>query len=593
LLKLSQLSVASLYKKEKGTIWKLASAEIIEEKEFHAVIDETRVWLTDNKDRKLSMVPFLIIPSDFGELKNESHLFVYESYTGKTLKFFSPESIVKETSGDILKRLNILLREKQKEIPFTPELLTKETFLERITEENKFVLETLVNEKKIIPGVYQHREAMELTLREWIGARANIFFIAAEAGSGKTNLLVEIQKQYTERQLPSLFIRATRMEKKSLKAEIAYQLNLDEAFGLNQFTSVAGTQADPTFFLIDGLNEAENAETIWREIIELSAFFEPGSVKFIITNRANGKDELDRYEISDEEQNLLYGENKDNEKGLGAFTFWLTALDMNEMKSAWKNYAAIEKSKFKPNFTFDAIAEFDRGLYNQINNPLILRLFLEVYNGKSLPKKGGNHLHIWKDWFATFTTEEQTFMRLLANEIWQKGTNELLFDDVIKSEKLKVYFENDISKFPYDKLKKNGWISRYSKGLDSYIGFTVEGLLLYLLGIQLDQQEPKVDFKFIENCIETGSKIQKNAVRSYLKELAIKGDLELITALIDKGNDLIGICVEPLLLFLKKFGVEETIKQILANPTENDWEALFRLDRRLDDLQCCSCYCNC
>ena len=585
LLKLSKLSEASLYKKENGIIWKLASTELTEEKEFHTSIDETRVWLTDNKERKLSMVPFLIIPSDFGDLKNKSHLFVYESYTGKTLKFFSPESIVKETSGEILQRLNILLRDKQKETPFSPALFTKEAFLERISEENNLVLETLVNEKKVIPGVYQHREAIEIKLREWMGARANIFFIAAEAGSGKTNLLVEIQKQYTERQLASLLIRAARMEKKSLKSEIAYQLNVDESISLEKYTAIAGTQAEPTFFLLDGLNEAENAEAIWREIIEISAYFEPGSVKFVITNRANGKDELERYVISDEEQNLLYGENKDNEKGLGAYTFWLTALDMNEMKAAWESYAFIDKSKFKPNFNFDSIASFDRALYDQINNPLILRLFLEVYSGKPLPQKGGNHLHIWKDWFATFSKEEQAFMRLLAHEIWQKGSNELLFDEVVKSEKLKIYFENDISKLPYDKLKKNGWISRYSKGLDSYIGFTVEGLLLYLLGIQLDEQEPKVDIGFIDEIGENGTKIQKNALRSYLKELAIKGELDLITALIDRGNDLIGICIEPLLLYLKKFGVQETITQILANPTENDWKALFRLDRRLYDLQ--------
>lgn len=53
---------------------------------------------------------------------------------------------------------------------------------------------------------------MEIKLREWIGARANILFIAAEAGSGKTNLLIEMQKQYAAQNLPVLFIRAARME---------------------------------------------------------------------------------------------------------------------------------------------------------------------------------------------------------------------------------------------------------------------------------------------------------------------------------------------------------------------------------------------
>jgi type IV secretory pathway ATPase VirB11/archaellum biosynthesis ATPase len=89
-----------------------------------------------------------------------------------------------------LEKLNLLLRDKQKETPFTPEAFTKDKFLKRIAEENKLLLDTLIAEKKIIPGVYQHREEMEIKLREWIGARANIFFIAAEAGSGKTNLLV-------------------------------------------------------------------------------------------------------------------------------------------------------------------------------------------------------------------------------------------------------------------------------------------------------------------------------------------------------------------------------------------------------------------
>ena len=90
------------------------------------------------------------------------------------------------------------------------------------------MLDTLISEKKIIPGIYQHREEIESKLREWIGAQSSIFFIVAEAGSGKTNLLAEIQKQYTERQLPTLLIRAGRMEKQSLKPQINYLLNLVE-----------------------------------------------------------------------------------------------------------------------------------------------------------------------------------------------------------------------------------------------------------------------------------------------------------------------------------------------------------------------------
>ena len=158
---------------------------------------------------------------------------------------------------------------------------------------------------------------------------------------------------------------------------------------------------------------------------------------------------------------------------------------MKEMKGAWENYVAKDKARFKPQFTFDAIAEFDRGIYNQINNPLILRLFLEIYNGKPLPKKGNKHLHIWSDWLKTFSEAEQSFFTLLADAVWDCGANELLLDDLLQNDFLKPYFTSDVINSPYQRLKNLGWISSYTKDLNSFIGFTVEGSLLYLLGKKL------------------------------------------------------------------------------------------------------------
>jgi tetratricopeptide (TPR) repeat protein len=478
-----------------------------------------------------------------------------------------------------------LLRDKQKEVPFTPQQFTKEAFLNRIAEENKLLLETLIREKKIIPGVYQHREDIEIKLREWIGARANIFFIAAEAGSGKTNLLAEIQKQYAEWDLPSLLIRAGRMEKQSLVAQIAYLLNINLEQGIENYTSLAGTQAEPTFILIDGLNESNHAEAIWQEILSLSTIFEPGSVKFVVTNRANTNADLERYIVSDKEQDFLYGENKDNEKGLVAYAYWLTALDMKEMKGAWENYVAKDKARFKPKFTFDAIAEFDRGIYNHINIPLILRLFLEIYNGKPLPKKGNKHLHIWNDWLKTFSAAEQTFFTLLADAVWDKGENELLLDDLLNNEILKHYFTSDVNKAPYKRLKNLGWISSYTKDLNSYVGFTVEGSLLYLLGVQLQNQTPKIDLEFVQIILQNNNKLQTAAIEAFLGEEALVGNLDLVSELIDAEDQGISICITPLVFFLKTFGVKVTIEKVLANPTENDWKALLRLNKRLADLQ--------
>jgi len=573
-----------MLKKEEGQTWLLQSANIVAFE--NKTIADDNIWMQNTVGKYLSILPFFIVPGELAIQSSEkAKLFTYESYTGKTIKFFSPEGVEKQTSGKILDRLNLLLRDKQKEIPFTPENFTKEIFLKRIEEENKLLLDTLISEKKIIPGVYQNREQMEIKLREWIGARANIFFIAAEAGSGKTNLLAEIQRQYTERGYLGLLIRAGRMEKTTLKEQVAYLLNIDVNEGLEKYTSIAGTQAEPTFILIDGLNEANNAEAIWQEIIELSKIIEPGSIKFVVTSRANTKADLERYKAEESDLNFLYGENKDHEKGLGAYAFWLTPLDMNEMKGAWENYVAKDKSRYKPLFSFDDIATFDRAIYNQINNPLVLRLFLEIYNGKKLPEKGGKHLHIWKDWFNNFSQEEQTFLKLLADEVWLKGENELLLDDLLNNEKLKPYLTSDLVNSPYARMKNMGWVSRYVKDMNGCLGFTVEGALLYLLGVKLQEQVSSIDLNYIQNTLSTGTKLQQSAIESFLCEQALAGDLELVTESIDAGTEQMDLCVRPLLYFLKAYGVEATIEKVLEEPTENDWKVLLELDKMMEILQ--------
>lgn len=584
---LEQLSFAKdnpMLKREEGITYLLHSAEITSV-DSNSVSDSS-IWIENKAGKVINILPFFIVPGEVSLVKEDKEqMLTYESYTGKTIKFFSPEGTEKQTSGKLLEKLNLLLRDKQKEVPFAPEEFTKEEFLNRIAEENNLLLETLISEKKIIPGVYQHREEMEIKLREWIGARANIFFIAAEAGSGKTNLLAEIQKQYAERDLPSLLIRAGRMEKQSLKEQIAYLLNIDLHQGLENYSALAGTQAEPTFILIDGLNEANHSGAIWQEILSLSAIFETGSLKFVVTNRANTKADLERYLVSNKEQEFLYGENKDNEKGLGAFSYWLTALDMKEMKGAWENYVVKDKARFKPQFTFDVIAEFDRGIYSQINNPLILRLFLEIYNGKALPKKGNKHLNIWRDWLKTFSEAEQTFFKLVADAVWDKGENELLLDDLMNNEILKTYFTSDVINAPYARLKNMGWISSYTKELNSYVSFTVEGALLYLLGKKLQNQTLTIDLKYVQSILETNNKLQTDAVEAFLGEEALEGNLDLVSELIDAENQDISICMTSLIFFLKTFGVKTTIKKILENFTEKDWYALLKLDEQLEDLQ--------
>jgi tetratricopeptide (TPR) repeat protein len=573
-----------MYKYEHGETYRLQSAEISHGEAVSA--SNSNVWLQNKAGNILEILPFFIVPGEVNIAKEDKEqILSYESYTGKTIKFFSPEGTEKQTSGKILERLNLMLRNKQKEQPYTPDTFSRDEFLSRVADENKLILDTLVAEKKLIPGVYVHRQEIEIKLREWVGARASIFFIASEAGSGKTNLLMEMQKQYADWGLNSLLIRAGRMEKPQLAEQIAYLLNIDSTLGLRAYPSIAGTQSAPLFILIDGLNEAFHAERLWKEVLELSQLFEPGSLKFVVTIRANTAADLDRYAVNDDELNLVYGEKKEQQEGLAAFTFWLTALNMEEMKAAWDNYAVADKSRYKPLFSFEDIASFDRAIYDQINNPLVLRIFLEVYNRKSLPKKGKQHLNIWQDWLQTFSVDEQQFLELLASEIWNKGENELLLDELLKIETLKNYLLSDNLNSPYQRLKNLGWVSRYVKDVNVCIGFTVEGMLLYQFGVQLQQRTTAVDIEYIDEVLQRNNKLQKAGLESFLSETALKGELKLITELIDAGGKKQDICKRPLLHFMKSYGVEVTLDKLLENPTDNDWKAMLQLNKLLDELE--------
>ena len=503
---LKQMSFCKEYpmlKNEHGNTYKLQTPEIKEVE--HEEPLPSKVWIENASGDKIDVVPFFVVPGELAIAKEDKEqLLTYESYTGKTIKFFSPEGSEKQTSGNILERLNLLLREKQSENTFSPSSFTKEVFERQIREENKLLLNTLVAERKVIPGVYVHRKDIEVRLKEWVGARASILFITAEAGSGKTNLLVEAQRLYQEDGVHSVIIRAGRMEKVTLKEQLGYMLNLEPGRSLGDYEHIAGTQSAPTFVLLDGLNEASNAVSIWNEVLEVAGMFTPGSLKFVVTSRSNSDADIERYSLTKSQEELLYRDSKSENTDLKSSAFWLTALNMEEMKEAWLLYSKKDKSRFKPLFSFDEIADVDRGIYEQINNPLILRVFLEVYSGKKLLSKRKKVLNIWEDWLRTFSQEEKAFMQLMAAKVWEKGVNELLLDDLLKDKELKDYLVSDALNSPYQRLKNLGWMSRFAKDLDIVLGFTVEGLLLHLLAKQLEEKGG-VDVHFIDDILDEGS----------------------------------------------------------------------------------------
>lgn len=176
-------------------------------------------------------------------------------------------------------------------------------------------------------------------------------------------------------------------------------------------------------------------------------------------------------------------------------------------------------------------------------------------------------------------------MELLAAEIWGKGENELLLDDLLKHETLKSYLTSDVINAPYHRLKSLGWISRHVKDMTMFVAFTVEGALLYLFGLKLEEKQPEMNSNSIDDILRDGTKLQKAGVKSFLCEQSNKGNIDLISELIDLEDRTLTICIKPLLCFLKIHGAENTLKKLLENPTENDWVFLQKLKDSIKENQ--------
>ena len=67
---------------------------------------------------------------------------------------------------------------------------------------------------------------------------------------------------------------------------------------------------------------------------------------------------------------------------------------------------------------------------------------------------------------------------------------------------------------------------------------------MYLLGLQLDNQNPAIDITSLNALIQNASKLKKSAIESFLCEKALNGDLNLISELIDSDNEDIDLCCD-------------------------------------------------
>jgi hypothetical protein len=355
----------------------------------------------NSENQELSIVPFFILPGEYfiKEVSDHAKLMVYEQNTGSRIIFFSPESIHGETNNEkVLEQLNLMIREKEKQEPVAMKELNETDWKALLKENNEATIQSLLSEKKTIKGIYQERQDEEVALRSWSGARAGLFFLSAEAGSGKTNLLVEMNRQYQERGLDTILLRGNRFRTPAIWEELCYRLNLTSDSSFEEAGFVRYEQENPLMILIDGANENADSKTLFDSIIQFLDQHKGGHIKIVLSWRVNTKSELP---LADHKyESIIYSDVKENnadENIIAKSCYWLKPLNKVEVEGAWNKYINDKQDKVrrKPNFSYEELTYHDRSLSDQLDNPLLLRLFLELNNGKGLPKSRGGFISIW------------------------------------------------------------------------------------------------------------------------------------------------------------------------------------------------------
>jgi len=559
--------------------------------------NDLAVWIEDKHRNKLNLFPFIICNENNNKLKyNEDSICIYESFGGKAIKFYTvggDSVVIKDHIPEYLKNI---LKDKSKIKLYTPDEYNQTILTDIINKHNENTIELLVEENKVIEEIYVSRENIENKFYSWINTDKRIMFIYAEGGSGKTNIMAEANRIYDKLKIKNIFIRASRMNKISLLEEINHILNIYDKYRFTDYNIFTGNlREDPLIIILDGLNENENANSIWKEITNLTNLTEYANIKFIISYRANCKEDLNKLHTPANARTIMYYENENPSK-IEDYCITLPAFDEKELRQAWDLYTNNEKWPYKPNISFESLKTLKQEILKEISNPFTLKLFLEIYSKQNLSNNeilnfwknaidpfsnkkihNSKNINLWHDWFHQLIEEEKEFITILSYEIANQGKNFILLDDCLENTILLKYLTNQDEYGPYNTLLKKGIISKSYTDFNIVLSFTVESMLYYVPALNIFYTEKRDHFISNIGDVINGNYIQLNITEQIFTLLGTEeSGIDLLVELNERKLIKPHIYLRGLKKYLLNYGTESFFKAFAKNNSVYSW-SLYRI----------------
>jgi len=541
LLQLRFVTKYPILKYNNGKTWKLMGNKISSlDKIILSDNKISKLWLQLPDKRQFHLIPFFILPRQYiTGVMDSVEMFIYEQYTGKRIVYFSPERETGETSGRVVDELNNLLSLKEKEPELRAHELTEDRFAKLLTEETQRVRNQLVKEKKVIPGIYQPRTETENDIRRFLKSDSSVYFLASEAGSGKTNLFHQINSELMSEKKKTLFLRGARFQTNSLRNELLLILNLQKETEIDEIKVLGRDSTDPLIIMLDGANEHQEPEELLSSCMSLLSEIPENALKIMISWRIYSRKDLPRISATDAKFFFpISGEvtiPQQDESLLVKYTHPLKRLNMRELASAWESYVNHKSKSFRPQFSLSDLEYKDRTFLEELKNPLHLRIFLHLNNNIGLKKKT-RLLGIWPAWYQNLKQKIKDFENFINGfvRIIYKTENTIPELDFLYDQETGKYIRDLNIDSPYQQLLLKGVITQFFHNDLPVVTFTIESAWHYILAKYISSIPGMEKAEFLRELLEQkkGLKGFYEAVALILREEVVRGEFRRLHELI-------------------------------------------------------------
>jgi tetratricopeptide (TPR) repeat protein len=470
-----------MFKRQDGRIYRIMGSEMSEASEdipFEAL--ETSMTLGGPQGEYMPLTPFFLVPKEFvAKTGEDEELLIYDQNTGKRIVYVSPQGHHRELQEPVGKWQEMFKAKKDVPEPLLPEMITPEAMAERcrlVTKENN---RSLYSTGKIIKDLYLPRKQIESQLVGWPDSCYPLAAVSASAGSGKTCLFHHLAQRWEQEGKCVLFLRAQYLQEDDLESVLRSQLYLSDEVKVAHLAH--GTSREkPLLIVIDGINEHPKRDRFMDSIVHFGREMKSQPIKVIFSYRLGNEDWLD---VQGDDLDSIFYSSTDLKPGKFPAVA-LSALEPNEVKGMWERYAKSDKKRYKPKFSYDELESANRTMIDLLRNPLLLRLFLEVYSQKPLPPKLTRHDLFGEYWsqVSERTGDQGRFLEDLGRIFLERRSSVLDLDYLYRDSLTReVVMKTDVTS-PYLKLKKAGVLVEIVESDNTRVTFVVEAFMDHVLG---------------------------------------------------------------------------------------------------------------